>query len=89
MSCLEQISSLKVFIDQTAAQSPLKINVARDTFNRSVHSSTWIEGNMLSLAQVAALSEDKDIVAVESQKLEVKNCIKTFKLARPYQNKIE
>lgn len=33
---------------------------------------------MLSLAQVAALSADKDIVAQENQKLEVRNCIKAL-----------
>jgi Fic family protein len=79
ISCLEKISSQKVFIDQIGKKSPLKISAARDSFNRSVHSSTWIEGNSLSLAQVAALSADKDIVAQEKQKLEVKNCIKALR----------
>ena len=79
ISCLEQISSRKVFIDQVGKKSPLKVNIARDSFNRSIHSSTGIEGNMLSLAQVAALSADKSIVGEEKQKLEVKNCIKALR----------
>ena len=79
IKCLEQIAAQKVFIDQIGKKSPLKISVARDSFNRSVHSSTWIEGNLLSLAQVAALSADKDVVAQEQQKREVKNCIKALR----------
>ncbi len=84
--CLESIASQKVFIDQISTKSPLKINVARDSFNRSVHSSTWIEGNMLSLAQVAALSANHDIVAQEKQKLEVKNCIKALRWILKHKN---
>ncbi len=81
IKCLEQIASQKVAIDQMDKKSPLKISVARDSFNRSVHSSTWIEGNLLSLAQVAALSADRDIVAQEKQKREVRNCIKALRWA--------
>lgn len=79
ISCLEKISSQKVFIEQLEKKVPLKLSVARDSFNRSVHSSTWIEGNILSLVQVAALSADKDIVAQEQQKLEVRNCIEALR----------
>ncbi len=79
IKCLEEIAAQKVFIEQIGKKSPLKISVAKDSFNRSVHSSTWIEGNLLSLAQVAALSADKDIVAQEKQKREVKNCIKALR----------
>ncbi|MDE2215262.1 MAG: Fic family protein, partial [Candidatus Omnitrophica bacterium] len=79
IKCFEQIAAQKVFIEQIGAKSPLKLSVARDSFNRSVHSSTWIEGNMLSLAQVAALSADKDIVAQEKEKREVRNCIKALR----------
>lgn len=79
IKCIEQISAQKVFIEQMGKKSPLKLIVARDSFNRSVHSSTWIEGNLLSLAQVAALSADKDIVAQEKQKCEVINCIKALR----------
>ena len=84
ISCLETIASQKVFIDQLGKKSPLRLHAARDSFNRSVHSSTWIEGNMLSLAQVAALSADQEIVAQEKQKLEVKNCIKALRWVLKY-----
>lgn len=79
IGCLEKIASQRGFLDQVGKKSPLKIKAARESFNRNVHSSTWIEGNMLSLAQVAALSADKDIVAQEQQKLEVRNCIKALR----------
>ena len=77
--CFEKIASQKVFIEQVGVKSPLRMNVARDSFNRSVHSSTWIEGNMLSLAQVASLSANRDVVAQDKQKLEVRNCIKALR----------
>jgi Fic family protein len=79
IKCFEQISYQKVFIDQFGKKSPFKISIAQDSFNRSVHSSTWIEGNLLSLVQVTALAADKDIIAHEKQKLEVRNCIKALR----------
>jgi Fic family protein len=76
---LEKISAEKVFIGQIGQKTPLKLSIIRDSFNRSVHSSTWIEGNMLSLAQVAALSANKAVAGQAQQKLEVKNCIKALR----------
>jgi Fic family protein len=58
-----------------SSKSPVRIKVTRDALGRDIHSSTWIEGNMLSLAQVAALVDGKDVDAKASQKTEVKNCI--------------
>ncbi len=58
-----------------SSKSPVRIKVTRDALGRDVHSSTWIEGNMLSLAQVAALVDGKDVNAQVRQKTEVKNCI--------------
>jgi Fic family protein len=86
ISCLERIASHKVLTDQAGRSSAfLKTKVARDSLNRNVHSSTWIEGNLLSLAQVSALSANKDIAAEGLQKLEVKNCLKALRwiLERP------
>lgn len=79
ISCLERIASQKVFIDQTDKKSLIKINIANDSFNRSVHSSTWIEGNTLPLAQVAALAAHRNVTAEEKQKLEVLNCIESMR----------
>lgn len=79
ISCLEKIASRKALIDRIAKRSPIRISVTKDSFNRSVHSSTWIEGNTLSLAQVSALAEHRSITAEERQKLEVENCIKSLR----------
>ena len=79
ISCLEKISSQKVIIKRMWGETPIKPRMSKDSFNRSVHSSTWIEGNILSLAQVAALSENRDVEAQEKQKIEVKNCIKALR----------
>ncbi len=79
ISCLEKIAAQKVLIDRTLKKAPTRIKVARDSFNRSVHSSTWIEGNVLSLAQVKALAAHRSVTAEKDQKLEVENCIQSLK----------
>jgi len=76
---LEKIATHIGLIQQTDISLPLKISLQKDAVNRSVHSSTWIEGNQLSLAQVVALSVNKDVEAEESQKREVKNCLKALR----------
>ena len=76
---LEKIATHIGLIQQTDISLPLKISLQKDAVNRSVHFSTWIEGNELSLAQVAALSVNKDVAAEESQKKEVRNCLKALR----------
>jgi len=76
---LEKIATHIGLIQQTDISLPLNISLQKDAVNRSVHSSTWIEGNELSLAQVAALSDNKDVAAEESQKREVRNCLKALR----------
>ncbi|MBF0505088.1 MAG: Fic family protein [Candidatus Omnitrophica bacterium] len=54
----------------------------------SCHSSTWIEGNLLSLAQVRAVSEGQDVLVEKNQKLEVANCIAAMRSILNNKNKI-
>ena len=75
ISLLEKIAAQIATIENSRVKLPARLNLERDAVNRSVHSSTWIEGNLLSLAQVAALSDKKDIKADQKQKQEVKNCL--------------
>lgn len=72
---LEQTAVWASVLKNLLSKSPVRIKVIRDALGRDVHSSTWIEGNMLSLAQVAALVDGKDVDAEVRQKAEVKNCI--------------
>jgi Fic family protein len=76
---LERIASLRKFFENAPPTAVLKLTLERDSFNRSVHSSTWIEGNVLSLAQVAALSANKNVNAEEKEKREVTNCVKALR----------
>jgi Fic family protein len=77
VNCLEEISSQRIVIDQMG-KGALKLALIRDSFNRSVHSTTWIEGNSLSLNQVASLRAQINLPTKDQQKLEVTNCIKAL-----------
>ena len=50
---------------------PVRVNLEADAVARSVHSSTWIEGNTLTLTQVAALAAHQHVTAEADQKKEV------------------
>lgn len=75
----ENIASEIAFIKRDGIALPIQISLEREFINRSVHSSTWIEGNRLSFDQVAALASNKNVAAQEDQKQEVTNCIKAIK----------
>jgi len=79
ISLFEKIAAQIATIENSRVKLPVRLNLERDAVNRSVHSSTWIEGNLLSLAQVAALSDKKDIKADQKQKQEVKNCLTSMR----------
>lgn len=71
----EGIASVASLIKGARLQESLKAPLEKDAFARSVHSSTWIEGNLLSLAQVRAMSEGQDVLVEQKQKSEVANCL--------------
>jgi Fic family protein len=71
----EGIASATALIKGARLQEALKAPLEKDAFARSVHSSTWIEGNLLSLAQVRAISEGQDVLVEQKQRLEVSNCL--------------
>jgi Fic family protein len=77
---LEGISASTALIRGARLQASLKAPFEQEAFARSVHSSTWIEGNLLSLAQVRAISEGQDILAEQKQKAEVANCLAAMQL---------
>ena len=75
----EGIASATALDKARGGKVAVKSAVEKDVLARSVHSSTWIEGNLLSLAQVRAISEGKDINAQDKQKREVANCINAMR----------
>ena len=75
LKLFEQIAIVGALVRNSRLQVSVKAPLERDAFARSVHSSTWIEGNLLSLAQVRAVVAGKDLLVEEKQKTEVANCV--------------
>ncbi len=78
LKLLERIAMVGALVRSSRLQLAVKALVERDAFVRSVHSSTWIEGNILSLAQVRAVADGKDLLVEEKQKTEVANCVEAM-----------
>lgn len=78
LGCIEKIAALQADIRKSRVRLPAKLMLQTEAFNRNVHSSTWIEGNRLSLEQVAALRGRKEVRADERQKREVANYIQAL-----------
>lgn len=76
---LEALASLRSLIHTSPLRLPVRLRFERDLINRSVHSSTWIEGNLLSLEEVEALADKKRVWADERQKKEVVNALNALR----------
>jgi Fic family protein len=75
----EGMASTSAVVTASMAKTSIKTAVERDVLARHVHSSTWIEGNLLSLDQVRAMSQGEEVDAQEKQKREVANCINAMR----------
>ncbi len=75
----ESIASAGALVKASMVKASIKAAVERDVLARSIHSSTWIEGNLLTLAQVRAMSQGEEVNAQEKQKREVANCINAMR----------
>ncbi len=74
LSQVEQIAALRDRIQGAAVEVPWIPALQKDSRARNAHSSTAIEGNPLTLEQVRAVEEGREIVAVASRsKREVVN----------------
>lgn len=74
LAIIEEIASLRERILSATVQVPWIPALQRDTRVRNTHSSTAIEGNPLTLEQVRALEEGRELVAVaERSQREVLN----------------
>ncbi len=79
LKLIEQIAIAGALVRSSRLNVSVKAPLERDAFARSVHSSTWIEGNILSLAQVRAVVDGKDLLVENKQKAEVANCVEAMR----------
>ncbi|TAN61026.1 Fic family protein [bacterium] len=79
LKLFEQIAVTAALVRSSRLKVSVNTSLERDAFARSVHSSTWIEGNLLSLAQVRAVVDGKDLLVEEKQKTEVANCVEAMR----------
>ena len=73
LKLIEQAAILTTKIAHTKISFSLKVRLEKEALDRSVHASTSIEGNELSLGQVAALNERREVAAEFKEKQEVIN----------------
>ncbi len=67
LALVEQIAALRERIQGAAVELSWIPALQKDTRNRNVHASTAIEGNPLTLEQVRALEEGREIVASDGR----------------------
>jgi len=79
LTLLEKIAALASRISESRLKLPVCLHLEREAIRRNAHSSTSIEGNELSLGQVADLSERKSVQADSRQKREVVNYLKALR----------
>ena len=75
---LTEIASAREVIEQAYLVPKWEARLRRQALLHNTHSSTAIEGNKLSLEQVEALSEGKDVTATNKDKQEVLNYIEAL-----------
>jgi len=75
---LTAIASAREIIEQAYLVPKWEARLRRQALLHNTHSSTAIEGNKLSLEQVEALSEGKDVTATNKDKQEVLNYIEAL-----------
>jgi len=75
---LTAIASAREVIEQAYLVPKWEASLRRQAKLRNTHSSTAIEGNKLTLKQVEALADGKDVIAVYKDKKEVLNYLKAL-----------
>jgi len=75
---LTAITAAREVIEQAHLVPKWEAKLRRQALLRNTHSSTAIEGNKLTLEQVEALAEGKDVIATKKDKLEALNYIEAL-----------
>jgi Fic family protein len=72
------IIAAREFVEQAKLIPKWELKLKKEAQIRNAHSSTSIEGNPLTLEQVRALAEHKNVIATEKDKKEVLNYLKAL-----------
>ena len=81
---ISQIMAGREVIERSKLIPKWELKLKKEARIHNAHSSTSIEGNRLTLEQVAALSEKKEVVAAEKDKKEVLNYLEALDLIPKY-----
>jgi Fic family protein len=79
LELIEEIAAISAKIEAKRIRFTLMARLQSEALERNTHSSTSIEGNSLSLAQVSALNHSQDVAADFKQKKEVFNYFKALR----------
>lgn len=78
LSNISQIMTGREIIERSKIIPKWELKLKKEARIHNAHSSTSIEGNRLTLEQVAALSENKEVIATEKDKREVLNYLEAL-----------
>jgi len=84
---ISQIMAGKEVIEHAKLIPKWELKLKKEARIHNAHSSTSIEGNRLTLEQVKALSENKEVIATEKDKKEVLNYLKALDSIPEYASK--
>ncbi len=84
---ISQIMAGREIIEHSKLIPKWELKLKKEARIHNAHSSTSIEGNNLTLEQVAALSEHKEVIAAEKDKKEVLNYLKALDSIPEYAGK--
>jgi len=84
---ISQITAGREIIENAKIIPKWELRLKKEARLHNAHSSTHIEGNRLTLPQVEALAENKDITASEKDKKEVINYLKALDYVPRYSGK--
>jgi Fic family protein len=87
LSNISQIMAGKGIIEHSKIIPKWELKLKKEARIHNAHSSTSIEGNRLTLEQVAALAENKEVTAAEKDKKEVLNYLRALDSIPEYSNK--
>jgi len=84
---ISQIMAGREVVEHSKLIPKWELKLKKEARVHNAHSSTSIEGNKLTLEQVKALAENKEVVATEKDKKEVLNYLKTLDSIPEYASK--
>ena len=87
LSNISQIMAGREIIEHSKIIPKWELRLKKEARIHNAHSSTSIEGNRLTLEQVTALSENKEVIATGKDKKEVLNYLKSLDLIPEYSSK--